>query len=177
MTKVISTVKSALSKAAVLAKPASKPKPPKQAKPPSPEAFRSWLSVVRAYNQCDAVLSQRLAPLGIRVAEHEVLANLLRSPGITQQELASRCFAAKSGISVLLKRMEEQELVRRDADASDARAKRLNLTASGEALARQSIAIQGEVITVMESELTRAELLSTQEVMDRLAARLAAMIA
>ncbi len=27
-----------------------------------PEALQSWLSVVRAFHQCDAVLNRRLAP-------------------------------------------------------------------------------------------------------------------
>ena len=67
-------------------------------------ATLAWLSVVRVYNLCDAAMATRLAPLGLRVGEHEVLANLLRAPGITQQELAKRCFVAKSGISMMLTR-------------------------------------------------------------------------
>jgi DNA-binding MarR family transcriptional regulator len=46
--------------------------------------------------------------LSLRVTEHEVLANLALMPGMTQQALATRCFVAKSGISMLLTRLEEQ---------------------------------------------------------------------
>ena len=73
-------------------------------------------------------MASRLAPLGVRTAEHEVLANLVREPGISQQALAERCFTAKSHISGLLRTMEERGLVRRDADPSDARARQLYVT-------------------------------------------------
>ena len=33
----------------------------------------TWLSVVRVYNLCDAAMTARLAELGLRVGEHEVL--------------------------------------------------------------------------------------------------------
>jgi len=68
----------------------------------SPHGTRTWLAVVRAYNLCDAAMSARLAELGLRVGEHEVLATLATAPGITQQALAARCFVAKSGVSMLL---------------------------------------------------------------------------
>ena len=82
-------------------------------------ASKAWLSVVHAYNLCDTAIAAPQAPLGLRVGEHEVFANLLLAPGITQQALAQRCFVAKSGISMLLTRMEAQDLLRREADAKD----------------------------------------------------------
>ena len=121
-------------------------------------ATLAWLSVVRVYNLCDAAMATRLAPLGLRVGEHEVLANLLRAPGITQQELAKRCFVAKSGISMMLTRMEAQGLLRREADAKDGRIKRLYLSDTGEPLAQQSMAIQDEIVTLMMAPLSGDEL-------------------
>ena len=121
-------------------------------------ATLAWLSVVRVYNLCDAAMATRLAPLGLRVGEHEVLANLLRAPGITQQELAKRCFVAKSGISMMLTRMEAQGLLRREADAKDGRIKRLYLSDNGEPLAQQSMAIQDEIVTLMMAPLSGDEL-------------------
>ena len=97
------------------------------ARPPkprsSPHGTQSWLAVVRAYNLCDAVMTARLATLGVRVAEHEVLANLASAPGITQQTLAARCFVAKSGVSMLLTQMESRGWVRREAHPDDRRAR------------------------------------------------------
>ncbi|MET0335708.1 MAG: MarR family winged helix-turn-helix transcriptional regulator, partial [Rhizobacter sp.] len=105
--------------------------------PSSPHGTAAWLSVVRAYHLCDAVMSTRLARLGVKVAEHEVLANLSTAPGISQQTLAARSFTAKSHTSMLLRQMEAQGLVRREASVVDARAKCLYLTPAGEALARK----------------------------------------
>ena len=126
-------------------------------------AAAAWFAVVRAYNLCDAAMSARLSELGLRVTEHEVLANLALMPGMTQQELATRCFVAKSGISMLLTRLEEREWLRREADGRDQRAKRLYLTATGETLAKQAMAIQDDIVTAMMAPLTLQEMKSMSE--------------
>lgn len=141
----------------------------------APHGTQSWLAVVRAYNLCDAVMSTRLAGLGVRVAEHEMLANLASAPGITQQALAQRCFFAKSGISMLLAQMEQQGLVRREADAADARAKRLFLTEAGAALAAQTLHVQAEVVGTMARAVSEAELATVTDVMQRVSASLEAL--
>lgn len=133
----------------------------------SPAAVQSWLAVVRAYNLCDAVLSERLAPLGIRLADHEVLVNLHRAPGITQQQLAQRCFVAKSGVSMLVTRMEGEGLLLREADPVDARVRRLSLTADGEALAARALLVQGEVLAAMVAGTSPEHLAVITEAMQR----------
>ena len=138
------------------------------------DAVRSWLSVVRAYNLCDALMAQRLAALGVRTAEHEVLANLLREPGMSQQTLAARCFSAKSHISGLVGQLEERGLVRRDADPADARAKRLSLTRSGDALARRTGAVQAEVVRLMAQSLPARDLALVERAMNRVSETLLA---
>ena len=135
-------------------------------------ASKAWWGVVRAYNLCDAAMASQLAALGLRVGEHEVLANLMHNPGITQQTLAKRCFVAKSGISMLLTRMESQALLRREADASDGRIKRLYLSTEGEALAQQTMAIQDEIVKRMMEPLSDDELASMTELSERVAAQL-----
>ena len=81
-------------------------------------AVRSWLAVVRACSLGEAVMAQRLAAIGVRTMEHEVLA-LLSKPGMTQQALAARCFSAKSHISGLIGQFEERKLVRREVDPAE----------------------------------------------------------
>ena len=143
--------------------------------PSSPHRTRARLTVVRAYNLCDAVMTARLAAIGLRVGEHEVLANLATAPGITQQMLAARCFVAKSGVSMLLSQMEAQGWVRREADAADARVKRLVLTVAGEAIARRTLQVQAEVVRAMVEPATEAELDAVTDVMERVAIRLEAL--
>lgn len=135
-------------------------------------ATKAWLSVVRAYNLCDATLATRLSELGLRVGEHEVLTNLKLTPGMTQQALARRCFVAKSGISMLITRMEVQALLRREADAQDGRIKRLYLSAAGEAMAEQTMAIQDEIVGTMMAPLSKRELTMMAELSNRVAAQL-----
>ena len=129
----------------------------------SRSAAEAWFAVVRAYNLCDAAMSARLSELSLRVTEHEVLANLALMPGMTQQELATRCFVAKSGISMLLTRLEERELLRREADGRDQRAKRLYLTGTGETIAKQAMAIQDGIVSAMMAPLTLQEMKAMSE--------------
>ena len=150
----------------------SKPAPKQRS---SPHGTQSWLAVVRAYNLCDAVMTARLAALGVRVAEHEVLANLATAPGITQQALAARCFVAKSGVSMLLSQMEARGWVRREADAADARVKRLQLTPAGQALAAQTMQVQAQVVVAMVAGSSEAELELVTAVMQRVSAQLEAL--
>lgn len=144
--------------------------------PSSPHGTSSWLAVVRAHHLCESVMSARLAALGQRLSDHEVLANVLTMPGITQQALAARCFAAKSGISMLLAQMEENGLVRRETDAADARARRLFLTAAGTALARRTMKVQAEVVSAMASAVSDAELDLVEDVMNRVGVQLEALM-
>jgi DNA-binding MarR family transcriptional regulator len=152
---------------------------PKPTQKPSAHvlATHSWLSVVRAYNLCDAVLTQRLAGIGLKLGEHEILINLLRAPGISQQQLARRCFVAKSGVSMLVTRMQKQGLLQRQADAVDARVWLLTLTASGRALAEQAQAIQDAVVHVMARQSSPAELQGIADAMQRIGAALEGLLA
>lgn len=138
----------------------------------SPHGTQSWLAVVRAYNLCEAVIGARLAELGLRVGEHEVLANLATLPGMTQQELAARCFVAKSGVSMLLTQMDARGWVVREADSADARVWRLSLTKAGLALAKRCLKIQSDLVTVMVGDATEAELAMVTNVMQRMSTRL-----
>jgi DNA-binding MarR family transcriptional regulator len=139
-------------------------------------AVRSWLSVVNAYHLCDTLMARRLGELGVRTPEHEILANLRREPGITQQVLASRCFSAKSHISALLTLLEGRGWVRRETDPSDARAKRLFLAPQGERIAARTAAVQAAVVAAMVDDETAATLREVTEAMQRVGARLKAQL-
>ena len=147
----------------------------KTPKASSPHGTQTWLAVVRAYNLCDSIMTARLAELGLRIGEHEVLATLATVPGITQQDLAARCFVAKSGVSMLLAQMEGLGLVTREVDANDGRVKRLSLSAAGRALAAKSLQVQGEVVGAMAAGATQAELATAATVMERVSTQLEAL--
>lgn len=161
------------SAAKTAAKPAAKTRAARA--PSSPHGTATWLSVIRAYNLCDAVMTARLAAIGLRVGEHEVLATLATTPGITQQALAARCFVAKSGVSMLLTAMEAQGLVTRESDAQDARVRRLALTDAGMALAQRSLAVQAEVVATMVADVSDDDLATVARLMEGVSARLEAL--
>lgn len=112
-------------------------------------AIRSWLAVVRAYHLCSELLAQRLGAAGVRTAEHEILVNLLREPGVSQQTLAARCFTAKSHVSTQLVDMEARGWLKREPDPADGRVKRLVLTAAGVRMAERTAAVQAQVVALM----------------------------
>jgi DNA-binding MarR family transcriptional regulator len=143
----------------------SKTRTKKDPSEPSAEAVRSWLSVVQAYNLCDALLARGLTTIGLRNAEYEILANLLREPGISQQALAERCFTAKSHISALLTSMQERGWLRRENHPQDARAKSLYLEPEGQVIAERGKQIQSEVVKVMAKAITPAQMQQIHEAM------------
>jgi DNA-binding MarR family transcriptional regulator len=156
----------------------------RMAKPPSrgasraadESATRSWLSVVRAYNLCDALMARRLNAVGVRTAEHEILVNLRREPGLGQQVLAARCFTAKSHISGLLSELEARGWVRRESDPADARAKRLFLTAAGARVAERTAQVQADVVALMSAATSAASLSQVQAAMTAVSERLQAAL-
>jgi DNA-binding MarR family transcriptional regulator len=139
-------------------------------------ATRSWLSVVRAYNLCDALLARRLGVLGVRTAEHEILANLRREPGLSQQALAARCFTAKSHVSALLTALEERGWLRREPDPADARAKRLFLEPTGARMAERTARVQEQVVATMSAAVSASALAQVQTAMSAVSERLQAAI-
>jgi DNA-binding MarR family transcriptional regulator len=139
-------------------------------------ATRSWLSVVRAYNLCDALMARRLGALGVRTAEHEILANLRREPGLSQQALAARCFTAKSHISALLTALEERGWLRREPDPADARAKRLFLEPAGARMAERTARVQEQVVATMSAAVSASALAQVQTAMSAVSERLQAEI-
>ena len=140
------------------------------------DAVRSWLSVVNAYHLCDTLMARRLGERGVRTPEHEILANLRREPGITQQVLAARCFSAKSHISALLTLLEGRGWLRREPDPTDARAKRLFLAPQGERIAARTAEVQAAVVAAMVDGETTATLQEVTEAMQRASARLKAQL-
>jgi DNA-binding MarR family transcriptional regulator len=123
----------------------------------------AWLAVVRTYQQCSETLSEGIKPLGIKLAQHDVMMNLLQSSSLTQQELAQRSFVTKSHMSAVLMEMEEHGWVSREGSEQDKRSKVITLTPEGHALAQQAFAVQAEVVKVMMGELSNAQIKEIQD--------------
>ncbi|MBO6726448.1 MAG: MarR family transcriptional regulator [Rhizobiaceae bacterium] len=131
--------------------------------------FKNWIAVIRAEKAIVRELSKSLAPLGIKIVQLDILMNLHRHPGMSQHELARRLLVGRSNITMLLPQLETQGLLLREGDTKDKRVIRLYLTADGEALLTEALAIYTALIDRVMAQSTPAECDALGEQMHRIA--------
>ena len=123
--------------------------------------------LVRAYQFRDR---QRVCYRGISVNECYALQTILRSEGMTQNELAAALLLDKSTTSRIVAAMEERGLITRVADPRDGRAHRLRATASGRRLhdriQKDLLARQLDRLADLPPEQRRAAILVLQRLAD-----------
>lgn len=108
--------------------------------------FRSWIAVGRACQLMQQTLARALSPLDLKPPHLDILVNLYRFEGISQQELARKLLVGRSNMSMLLPQMEKRELLERRPDQKDKRILRLYLTPAGRALTEKAMHIQTDLI-------------------------------
>ncbi|WP_394688960.1 MarR family winged helix-turn-helix transcriptional regulator [Hoeflea sp.] len=118
----------------------------KQALPWENPRFRNWIAVARACHVMGQTLARELQPLDIKPPHLDILINLYRTPGISQQDLADKLLVGRSNLSMLLPQMEKRGLLVRRGDSRDRRVLRLELTPEGTELTEQAITIQSALI-------------------------------
>ena len=136
---------------------------PSKSSPPAVRGMGAWLAVVRTYQQCAETLSEGIKPLGLKLAQHDVMMNLLQSQTLTQQQLAERSFVTKSHMSAVLIEMAERGWVSRESSEDDKRSKMIALSPQGQALAQQAYAVQVEVVKVMMDPLNNAQIKAIED--------------
>lgn len=94
----------------------------------------AWLHMLRIHHQVQKSEIAQLAQYDLTLPQFDVLAQLSREEGITQQELADRLLVTKGNVCGLMERMMEQGFVERRTDPQDRRAYMLNLTPKGKQL-------------------------------------------
>jgi MarR family transcriptional regulator, organic hydroperoxide resistance regulator len=133
--------------------------------------FSTWLSVARACHLCERALSAALEPHGLEVSHYDVLANVVRDEGLTQQVLARRLLVAKSNVSALLTALERKGLIVRDRDPDDARLRRIVLTPAGRRITGKAMREHGRIVTLMMGALTPSETETIHAVMGKISAK------
>ncbi|ENN89258.1 putative MarR family transcriptional regulator [Rhizobium freirei PRF 81] len=113
--------------------------------------FRSWIAVARACQLMQQSLARALAHLDIKPPHLDILVNLFRFEGISQQELARKLLVGRSNMSMLLPQMEKRGLIERRGDKQDKRVLRLYLTAAGRQVTEEAMTIQTALIDRMMS--------------------------
>ncbi len=144
----------------------------KQAFPWDHPRFRSWISVARACQLMQQALGRALGPLDIKPPHLDILVNLYRFEGISQQELARKLLVGRSNMSMLLPQMEKRGLLERRPDQKDKRVLRLFLTDEGRALSERAMSIQTELIERTLSATPIEDCLKLADNMDLLIQRL-----
>ncbi len=132
--------------------------------------FSTWLSVARTCHLCERTLTSALEPLGIEISHYDVLANVVRDEGLTQQVLARRLLVAKSNVSALLTALERKGLILRDRDPNDARLRRIVLTVAGRRVTAKAMREHGRIVTLMMGALTPAEADTVRSAMGKISA-------
>ncbi|WP_254694426.1 MarR family winged helix-turn-helix transcriptional regulator [Alloyangia pacifica] len=115
--------------------------------------------LIRRLNQrSTAVFSERLklAPVELTSVQYAALDVLAREPGIDQARLAALIAYDRATIGEVVKRLEKKELVARQVNEEDRRARSLRLTAAGEtALAQVApmvAALQAEILGNLDED-------------------------
>jgi DNA-binding MarR family transcriptional regulator len=129
----------------------------KQALPWDNPRFKNWVALVRAHNAVERALSRALQPLDLKTAHLDILLNVFRFPGLSQQELARKLLVGRSNVTMLLPQLEKRGLITRTADGNDKRVWRLDLTEPGLALTRQAIEIHVALIEKVMGTSSKAE--------------------
>jgi DNA-binding MarR family transcriptional regulator len=129
----------------------------KQALPWDSPRFKNWVALVRAHNAVERALARALQPLDLKTAHLDILLNVFRFPGLSQQELARKLLVGRSNVTMLLPQLEKRGLITRTADEKDKRVWRLELTEPGLALTRQAIGIHVALIEKVMGASSQAE--------------------
>ena len=108
--------------------------------------FRTWIGVARACQLMQLTLARNLAHLDLKPPHLDILANLYRREGISQQELARKLLVGRSNMSMLLPQLEKRGLIVRTPDERDRRILRLYLTEEGKAITRDALVLQTALI-------------------------------
>lgn len=119
-------------------------------------------------------LSRALSSLDIKPPHLDILINLYRFDGISQQELARKLLVGRSNMSMLLPQMEKRGLIQRRGDSRDKRVLRLHLTDSGRKVTEEAMAIQTDLIERTLSATPLDQCLQMAEAMEKLIVRLQA---
>ena len=105
---------------------------------PEPDAMAAATSIMRAEQIVSAAVEQALRPIGLTFARWELLMLLTFSKhgSLPMTKIGDRLMVHPTGISKLVDKLEEQQLVRRDAHPTDRRTTLAMVLPAGRKLAR-----------------------------------------
>ncbi|MEO3387410.1 MarR family transcriptional regulator [Mesorhizobium sp. CAU 1741] len=126
----------------------------KQSLPWDNPRFRNWIALLRAEKAVARELTRALAPLDLKLGQLDVMMNVYRHPGMSQQDVANRLLVGRSNITMLVPQLEKQGLIRREGDTKDKRVIRLFLTEAGEARLRDALKVYTGIVDKVMAQST-----------------------
>ncbi len=106
-------------------------------------ALLAWLRLARVFQKVDRISTDHMREWGLSVAQFDVLAQVGRREGLSQQELARALLVTKGNITQLLDRLQRDGLIVR---CQEGRANRIFLTERGRCLFDRVVPRQEELI-------------------------------
>ncbi len=117
-------------------------------------ALLAWLRLARVFHKVDNASAQHFRQHDLSTAQFDVLAQVGAAEGLSQQELAGSLLVTKGNISQILKRMEQQGIIRR---CQEGRANCLFLTERGREMFDRIVPSQEALITELFQTLSSEE--------------------
>ncbi len=117
-------------------------------------------------------LQQRIAPLGVVPGQFAQLLALFEQDGLTQAELCERVRIEQPTMANTLRRMERDNLIRREPDPADGRRTRVVLTAQARDVEDQLVAAARDVNAAATHGLSDQEVSTFMHTMARIISNL-----
>ena len=124
--------------------------------------------MARACQLMQLTLARNMAHLEIKPPHLDIMINLYRREGISQQELARKLLVGRSNMSMLLPQLEKRGLIERRADARDKRVLRLHLTDEGKTVTEQAMKIQTALIDSVMATSSEERCLMVADQMEKI---------
>lgn len=120
-----------------------------------------------AFRGYETALGRYLKRFDLPLSQFYILRLQWSEDGSTQSDIARRAFMSESVTSQVIKKMEDQSLLRRKPNPKDSRAQFVFLTPRGEAL-RETIAKEGIQISMKNSpEISREDMKTAIQVLQK----------
>jgi DNA-binding MarR family transcriptional regulator len=130
--------------------------------------FRNWVAIGKAAHVVERAITEDLKPLGLKPAHLDMLMNIYRHPGMSQQELAEKLIVGRSNITMLLPSLVARGLVAREGDAKDKRIQRLTLTLVGSELLSEALTIYSALLDRAMATITTEDCNEVGRIMQKM---------
>lgn len=144
----------------------------------TPEQIAAWQALARAYSAVGRISESALTATGLEGSDYDVLSTLGQGPpeGLRPTELAERVLLTKSGLSRLVERLAERELIERRPCATDRRGQLVALTPTGRRLLRRAAPEVLRQLRIAMGSLSDADLAALQRASERIKAAVASTV-